>query len=147
MHANFKNKIKYGLGLFIAFILGSVLMGSTGDQLNQYIKTESEVVEENQPVLTVTVPLFEELPTAYPTPSPFPSPTPLPTSNLDMFPTFTNPQPKVLNIQELEGFSCDCSKTCAAIVTCEEAQYLLNSCGCTARDGDHDGIACDQMCQ
>lgn len=42
------------------------------------------------------------------------------------------------------SFVCDCSKTCSkTIKSCEEAQYLLNTCGCSARDGDKDGIACD----
>jgi len=38
---------------------------------------------------------------------------------------------------------CNCSKTCSQISSCEEAQYLLNVCGCSARDRDGDGIACD----
>jgi endonuclease YncB( thermonuclease family) len=41
------------------------------------------------------------------------------------------------------GFVCDCSKTCAQITSCEEAQFQLNSCGCSQRDADKDGIACD----
>lgn len=40
-------------------------------------------------------------------------------------------------------YVCDCSKTCPNISSCAEAQYLLNTCGCSARDGDNDGIACD----
>jgi hypothetical protein len=44
-------------------------------------------------------------------------------------------------------FICDCSKTCPNIKTCEEAQYQLKTCGCTVRDADHDGIACDNECQ
>lgn len=44
-------------------------------------------------------------------------------------------------------YTCDCSKTCPNISTCAEAQYLLNVCGCSKRDGDKDGIACDAMCQ
>lgn len=46
-----------------------------------------------------------------------------------------------------DKFVCDCSKTCPNISTCEEAQYQLNTCGCTVRDADHDGIACDAKCQ
>jgi hypothetical protein len=42
---------------------------------------------------------------------------------------------------------CDCSKTCKNISSCAEAQYQLNTCGCQARDGDDDGIACDGDCQ
>lgn len=49
--------------------------------------------------------------------------------------------------QKAPKYSCDCSKTCDEISTCAEAQYLLNNCGCSRRDADHDGIACDTMCQ
>ncbi len=45
------------------------------------------------------------------------------------------------------SYICDCSKTCAKIGTCEEAQYQLEVCGCKARDADGDGIACDSLCQ
>lgn len=46
-----------------------------------------------------------------------------------------------------KGYSCNCSKTCKRIKTCEEAQYQLDICGCSKRDGDKDGVACDNMCQ
>lgn len=42
------------------------------------------------------------------------------------------------------SYTCDCSKTCTQISSCEEAQYQLNVCGCSQRDADHDGIACDR---
>lgn len=45
------------------------------------------------------------------------------------------------------GYTCNCSKTCANMSSCDEAQYQLNTCNCSARDGDHDGIACDSDCQ
>ena len=45
------------------------------------------------------------------------------------------------------SYTCDCSKTCPNMSSCEEAQYQLNVCGCSARDGDNDGIACDTDCQ
>jgi micrococcal nuclease len=45
------------------------------------------------------------------------------------------------------SYTCDCSKTCPNMSSCEEAQYQLNVCGCTRRDGDKDGIACDADCQ
>lgn len=48
---------------------------------------------------------------------------------------------------ERGGYSCNCSKTCDEIYTCEEAQYQLDVCGCYQRDGDDDGTACDLMCQ
>jgi len=45
------------------------------------------------------------------------------------------------------AYSCNCSKTCPEMISCAEAQYQLNTCGCTRRDADHDGIACDADCQ
>lgn len=44
-------------------------------------------------------------------------------------------------------YVCDCSKTCSNMSSCDEAQYQLNICGCSARDADKDGIACDTDCQ
>jgi hypothetical protein len=43
------------------------------------------------------------------------------------------------------GYSCDCNKTCGAM-TCEEAYYQLNTCGCGARDNDNDGVPCESVC-
>ena len=70
--------------------------------------------------------------------------TPTPTQKVT--PTST-PTPKPQTIQSVQpvlgSYACDCSKTCPQMSSCEEAQYQLNVCGCTARDGDKDGIACD----
>jgi len=46
-----------------------------------------------------------------------------------------------------DRYTCNCKKTCPQMSSCEEAQYQLNVCGCTARDGDKDGVACDSDCQ
>lgn len=45
------------------------------------------------------------------------------------------------------SYVCSCSKTCAQMSSCDEAQYQLTVCGCGARDADKDGIACDSDCQ
>ncbi|MDD2890866.1 MAG: thermonuclease family protein [bacterium] len=45
------------------------------------------------------------------------------------------------------SYTCNCSKTCAQMSSCTEAQYQLNVCGCSRRDGDGDGVACDSDCQ
>lgn len=45
------------------------------------------------------------------------------------------------------SYVCNCSKTCSQMSSCAEAQYQLNACGCSARDADDDGIACDADCQ
>lgn len=44
------------------------------------------------------------------------------------------------------GWVCNCKKTCATM-SCQEAQSQLSSCGCSARDADKDGVACDSQCQ
>ncbi|MDO8269124.1 MAG: hypothetical protein Q7T54_00445 [Candidatus Levybacteria bacterium] len=93
-------------------------------------------------------------PTETPTPTPTEVPTPIPTKIVKptaeptkkiVYPTST-PIPVVQAPAVIEtsgGYSCNCSKTCPQISSCDEAQYLLNECGCGARDGDDDGIACD----
>lgn len=43
-------------------------------------------------------------------------------------------------------YTCDCSKTCDEISSCTEAYYQLNTCGCTRRDGDNDGVPCETLC-
>ena len=83
------------------------------------------------------------------TPSPKPTiassslePSPKPTSSSPV-PQSTTPQSFSPQSSTGGKYVCDCSKTCKQISSCEEAQYLLNVCGCTARDNDGDGIACD----
>lgn len=46
-----------------------------------------------------------------------------------------------------QNYSCDCSKLCSQIQTCEEAYYQLNQCGCSKRDSDGDGIPCESICR
>lgn len=55
--------------------------------------------------------------------------------------------PKPTTASSLAGsYVCNCGKTCAQM-NCSEAQYQLNTCGCSARDRDGDGTACDSDCQ
>lgn len=44
------------------------------------------------------------------------------------------------------GYTCNCSRTCSRIETCDEAYFQLRECGCTGRDGDEDGIPCESLC-
>jgi Bacterial SH3 domain len=44
------------------------------------------------------------------------------------------------------GFACSCSKTCSAMVSCDEAYFQLQQCGCSDRDGDSDGVPCEAIC-
>lgn len=69
-----------------------------------------------------------------PVPAPIPAPKVVPAPVID----------PVVNTSS--SFACNCSKTCPQM-GCAEAQYQLNSCGCSRRDADHDGVACDADCQ
>lgn len=44
------------------------------------------------------------------------------------------------------GYSCNCSKTCKQISSCDEAYFQLKNCGCSVRDGDGDGVPCEDLC-
>lgn len=61
--------------------------------------------------------------------------------------TSTPIAPKSSNSAPSGSFACSCSKTCAQMSSCAEAQYQLDVCGCTKRDADKDGVACDSDCQ
>gem|GEM_PF-5350362 len=56
------------------------------------------------------------------------------------------PPPVVVYEEPTPSYKCNCKKTCPNM-SCDEAQFQLNSCGCKARDADKDGIACDSQCQ
>jgi len=81
---------------------------------------------------------------ATPTPTSKPTSTPKPVTSTPKPTTLTTPtqQPTTGG-----SWTCNCSKTCPQMSSCAEAQYQLNVCGCSARDADDDGIACDSQCQ
>ena len=56
------------------------------------------------------------------------------------------PKPTVVEtLPPSPSYTCNCSKTCSQL-TCAEAYYQLNTCGCSQRDGDNDGIPCESKC-
>lgn len=57
------------------------------------------------------------------------------------------PVPTTTPAATSSSYTCNCKKTCPQMSSCAEAQYQLNTCGCSARDADHDGVACDSDCQ
>jgi micrococcal nuclease len=65
-----------------------------------------------------------------------------PTKTEEVEPTI--PQPIIQNPSA--SYTCNCSKTCTQMSSCEEAYYQLNTCGCLKRDGDDDGIPCESIC-
>jgi len=59
--------------------------------------------------------------------------------------TTVTPTKTILTTENL-NYSCDCSKSCTEINSCEEAYYQLNNCGCSKRDSDGDGVPCESLC-
>jgi len=87
-----------------------------------------------------------ELPSQTETPQP---------SNTNILTVNTNTAPTPVNantglnippIQPSTNYACSCSKLCEAMSSCEEAYYQLNTCGCSKRDGDKDGVPCESIC-
>ena len=49
--------------------------------------------------------------------------------------------------EPVQAQAFDCSRaTCTQIRSCEEACYKLRVCGHSRRDGDNDGIPCENLC-
>lgn len=44
------------------------------------------------------------------------------------------------------AYTCNCSKICDKMSSCDEAYYQLRQCGCSKRDGDKDGVPCENIC-
>lgn len=108
---------------------------------NEFKLAETEARENKRGLWADNACPITPKPTIKPTavPTKYIAPTHVPT----LYIAPTNP-PSVPSSNNSGGsWTCNCSKTCPNISSCDEAQYLLNVCGCGARDGDKDGIACD----
>lgn len=53
--------------------------------------------------------------------------------------------PLIANLIEVQSFNCN-NATCDEIRSCDEACYKLLVCGHQRRDGDNDGIPCEELC-
>lgn len=150
----FNNKILRN-SIIIALLLPTLFIGSawaagfTQAIVNPQSVTNSTPIPTLAPIITAKetpTPTSTPVPTLEPTATPYIQPTkiytPAPTAKPVQQPTTQADQP-VNN----GAFSCNCAKTCSQMSSCSEAQYQLNSCGCSARDADHDGVACDAQCQ
>lgn len=136
-----KNAAVFGGLSLLMFTLTGITAPSNVQNVTTDVKgIESTIAPTNTPTLTSSpTPILTLIPTLRPTNTPVPT---------IFVPTLT-PTPIVIQTQPSStsnnsgGWACDCSKTCPEISSCAEAQYQLNTCGCTQRDGDHDGTACD----
>lgn len=87
-------------------------------------------------------------PTKAPTPTSKPSPTTtlyIPSTSTPYIP-YVPPTTVPTSPPSSGGWTCDCSKTCPNMSSCEEAYFQLNVCGCSIRDGDNDGVPCENIC-
>ena len=96
-----------------------------------------QVAPQAQPTQPPPVPAQ---PTAVPPPPVQPTQPPPPP------PPTVPPQPIQPTQPPAPAFTCDCSKTCPQMLSCEEAYFQLNTCGCGRRDGDNDGVPCEIIC-
>jgi hypothetical protein len=152
MHNLFKGKRKLvSIPILLALLIGgSSIAGSTGQQsvVEQEQKKPIEKVETVEKQIT-PAPTIKLLPTIPPTATPKSTMIPTPTKKpIKVYPTATKAPVKQVQEsapvqQSSGGAACNCSLTCTQMTSCSEAQYQLNTCGCSARDADHDGIACD----
>ena len=53
--------------------------------------------------------------------------------------------PLLAPLRRVQSFDC-ARTTCTQIRSCEEACHKLLVCGHTQRDGDGDGIPCEELC-
>ena len=50
------------------------------------------------------------------------------------------------SVRPAQGFDCS-DRSCKALSSCEEACHKLLVCGQAKRDGDNDGIPCENLCR
>lgn len=119
------------VGSILLTLIALVLIGAGCDSSYSVTETQPQQESAAQPATAVVNEVVETQPPATntkvttPDPEPKLEPTPVPASR----------------------YSCNCSKTCDEIATCDEAFFQLEKCGCSIRDRDGDGIPCDTMCQ
>jgi len=70
----------------------------------------------------------------------------IPTSKPVIYQPIATQPPVYMQDNTDSSWACDCSKTCPQMSSCQEAYYQLNTCGCSRRDGDNDGVPCESLC-
>lgn len=139
--------------IILSFLLGlSVISNSTSNNLleeQKIVNTKPARQVNTSKVLSETDSQSVTIPTATmaPTPKPIPTPKPTPRPTPIITPKPYVPPLIVNRITNNSSYTCDCSKTCPNMISCEEAYYQLNTCGCSARDGDNDGVPCESICK
>ena len=93
---------------------------------------------------SLTLPEAESAPTVDIVPKTIPEP--VAASVVDLVST-PEPAPAPARTYAAPTYGCNCSKMCTQMSSCSEAYFQLNTCGCSRRDGDNDGVPCESLCR
>jgi len=144
-----------GIMIFIAVLIGGGIASQT-KKTNVLPTPIVTIINSTDQPTVIMFPTPSKTPTIIPRPTPtltqvstiILKPTTLPSTSIPQVPIYIPPT-QVLQQVPLSnsgGFSCNCSKVCGAMASCEEAYFQLSTCGCSVRDGDHDGVPCETIC-
>jgi hypothetical protein len=126
----------------------SACVATVQTRLANYRDRDAEILNELGGTIGFTVEAYaDERPEGWtlnipPTATPPPPPTQAPAAPAQAPPPTRAPVPT----SPANPYTCNCSKTCDAMASCEEAYFQLNQCGCSRRDGDGDGVPCENIC-
>lgn len=137
---------------FVATLVASAFIGQAVQTPQQASNVQPTQQVEPTQYPTQIPPTPRPTYTPVPTPTAYPTATPYPTANpaiqrmqlqdpSGVGGTSTNAEPNAAS-----GYTCNCAKTCPSM-SCQEAYFQLNQCGCSARDGDGDGVPCEAQCR
>ena len=122
----------------------NVLQRVSGDSVSG--NSSWQAVKHNNAAVYIHAPLLSQ---TRPRPTSTPAPRPV-TRSQQPAPQQQQQQPAQVSVPPTAvagpQFSCNCSKTCGAMASCQEAYFQLNQCGCSRRDSDSDGVPCESIC-
>lgn len=61
-------------------------------------------------------------------------------------PAEVTPLARIQALLSIQAYDCS-DRSCKALRSCDEACYKLMVCGQRKRDGDNDGIPCENLCR
>lgn len=129
---SFKNKVLIAVAILTAVVFGY----SLNSPVSKDTETSSALNEN-----TIVNPAEDTGANETPFSDPVEAPISIPTLNPQ-----PSPEVEIPSANSSGDYACNCAKTCSQL-SCAEAQYQLNTCGCSVRDRDNDGVACDAQCQ
>lgn len=129
----------------VIFYIGLLFILSNKPQVQS--NTTIKITHTPSPTIIEITEIPTVIPTLIPTEIPTIIPTAIPTVIIYIPPTNPPQEQATVNTNTGTSFTCNCAKTCNEMINCAEAYYQLNNCGCSRRDGDHDGIPCENICR